>query len=362
MVATVAALALLVCATAVCLAHLVPTMLGLFPRRRRGPAAPRLAFAVLVPAHDEEASLPATLRSLARLDYPPELLRVWVVADNCGDGTARVAREFGAECLERSDPANRGKGFALAFGLERILPTAPDAVLILDADCELNPGALRALASRFSVGADAVQCAVRSRNADDGAAGYVAAVGTAIDEAVAAGSDRLGRSVALRGTGMAFRRELLARVPWRAFGLAEDAEYGRKLRAAGVRVKHCGGAVVLCAAPGKLADLCRQRRRWRAAGALASKPLGLALVGAGAAAGVATGFAWWPASLVALTAAVYLRAVAVVGLNTRRVGLLLMSPSVVSRLGWVALAGLFRRGPLAWNRTRRAGEAERTAA
>ncbi len=354
MVVAAVVLACLVPATAAGLGYLVPTLAGLF-RRRPTPRAPTHTFTILVPAHDEEHTLPAALQSLAVLDYPPELVRVCVVADNCTDDTAAVALATGAECLVRSDPAKRGKGYALAFGLERVLKTTPDAVLILDADCQLNPDSLRALDSLLAAGADAVQAAVRSRNADDGPAGFVAAVGTAFDDAIAAGRDRLGLSVPLRGTGMAFRCEVLERIPWTAFGLVEDAEYGTRLKAAGVRVRYCDGAEVTCDAPPSVADLCRQRRRWRGAGLLASKPLVLAHLALTMVAGVACGFVVWPAALAVVFAMLYLRALLAVGVTRKRVRLLIGSPAVVLRLGWVTLAGLVRRAP-PWERTTRAAK------
>lgn len=352
MVDAAVVLACLVPATVACLGYLVPALAGA-RRRRIAPRTPTHTFAVLVPAHDEERTLPATLRSLARLAYPRELVRVWVVADNCADGTANAARAAGATCAERHDPARKGKGYALAFGLNRVLADPPDVVLILDADCELNPGALCALDATFAAGADAAQAAVRSMNADDGPAGFVAAVGAAFDAATAAGWDALGFSVPLRGTGMAFRAAVLARVPWEAFGPVEDAEYAGRLKRAGVRVRYCPGAEVACAAPPLVADLCRQRRRWRGAGLLASKPLVLAHLALAVALSVARGFVLWPAALVLAFALLYLRAVCAVGLTPKRFGLLLRAPAVVSRLGWVALAGVVRRGTT-WERARRA--------
>jgi cellulose synthase/poly-beta-1,6-N-acetylglucosamine synthase-like glycosyltransferase len=367
MVITAVVLALLVPATAACLGYLVPTLAGLFPggkrpqvpparlQRTSQPPAPTRAFTVLIPAHNEEHTLPAALRSLLVIDYPPELLRVCVVADNCTDGTAAAARGAGAECVERVDPANRGKGYAVAFGLEHVLRTRPDAVLILDADCELAPNALLEIESLFAAGAQAVQAAVRSRNADDGPAGFVAAVGAEFDDATAAGWDRLGFSVPLRGTGMAFHWTVLQRFGWDAFGLAEDAEYALRLKRAGVRVRYCGGAEVTCSAPPSVADLCRQRRRWSAAGVFASKPLVLAHLAVAVASGVACGLVYWSAVLVIVFAALYLRAVCAVGLTPQRIGSLLRAPGVVWRLGWVAVMGLGRRGGV-WERTTRAGE------
>ena len=337
----------LVPATAACLAYLVPTLAG----RRRTTAVPRLpqthTFAVLIPAHNEEATLPAALRSLAAQDYTTSCVRVYVVADNCTDGTAAAAA--GVTCLVRTDPQNPGKGRAVAFGLEHVLADRPDVVLILDADCELNPGALRALNATLNAGAVAVQAAVRSRNADAGPAGYVAAVGAAVDAAAAAGRDRLGLSVPLRGTGMCFRREVLERVPWDAFGPVEDAEYAKRLAAAGVRVRFCGEAVVSCDAPAAVDALCRQRRRWRAAARfVASKPLVLLHLAATLGVCAACGVWLWPLVLVLLTGGVYVRAMADVGVTGGRLRLLVGSAAVVARLGWLTLAGFVRPKPTRW--------------
>ncbi len=360
MVATTGLLACLVLATVACLGYLVPTLAGL-RRRRAYLRAPTCTFTVLVPAHNEQDALPRTLRSLAALDYPRELVRVCVVADNCTDDTARIAREAGVTFLVRYDPVKRGKGYALAFGLERVLKGAPDVVFVLDADCALNRDALQALDATFATGADAAQVAVRSRNADDGPAGFVAAVGAAFDDSTAAGWDRLGFSVPLRGTGMAFRRSVFARVPWEAFGATEDAEYAQRLRAARIRVRYCGGAEVSCEAPPSVADLCQQRRRWRGAGLLASKPLVLAYLAFTTLVSIASSFVVWPAAIVSVIAILYLRAMWIVGLSPKRLGLLAKSPVVVARLSWVTLAGLVRRSS-SWQRTTRPLENTRRAA
>lgn len=366
MLAAVLCLAFLLPATAACLFYLVLTTVG----RRPTPASalPTRRFAVLIPAHDEELSLPATLRSVFATDYPADLRRVYVVADNCSDATADVARRAGATVIERIDSTNRGKGYALAFALDRILPEQPDAVLILDADCELPADAFRVFDARLAGGAEVVQAAVATRNADDGPSGFAAAVGNDFDNRTAAGKDRLGLRVPLRGSGMGFRRDVLQRFPWESFGLTEDAEYEDRLAAGGVRVRYEPGVVVRSESPARVADLCRQRRRWRAAlfvggGVFAhwveSKPLVLAQLAATAAVVGAVGspvFVGWAGVLIALTVAVYLRAVLRVGLTARRVGFLVAAPWVVARLLAVTLGGLVRQ-ERSWERTRRAAEA-----
>ena len=257
---------LLVPASVAALYYFALTTLGWVPRRGAGSlsAAP-VRFAVVIPAHNEELGLPATLRTVAASDYPAECVRVLVVADNCTDCTADVARRFGAECLERLDPVNRGKGYALALAIPHALQGPVDAVMVLDADCELAPDVLRRVAAELADGAEAVQAARVPRNPGDGPAALVSAVGSAIENAVSAGRSRLGLAVALRGSGMVFTRGVLERFPWSSYGLTEDAEYAGELSRAGVRVRFLPDAVVTGEVPADVRTLATQRRRWRAA-------------------------------------------------------------------------------------------------
>ncbi len=341
--------------------------------RRPPPAVPIAspAVAVLIPAHNEETTLAATVASVLRSKYPADRLRVLVVADNCTDGTADIARRAGAGVVERFDDVRRGKGYALELGLAELLQASPDGVLILDADCELPADALTHLTADLSDGCDAVQAARLPRNRG-GPAAAVAAVGSSIENAVSAGRDRLGLPVALRGSGMLFSHRLLERLPWRAYGLVEDAEYGAILAQNGVRIRFRPDVVVRGEVPADAATLARQRRRWRTAlwsGGpaalpgrwLASKPLVLAHLAVTAA--VVTGCvallpAAWAIGLtlgltvaLAMTAAVYAAALAEVG------GWRQLAPAagLVVRLAGVTLAGALGR-PTAWERTRRLAE------
>jgi cellulose synthase/poly-beta-1,6-N-acetylglucosamine synthase-like glycosyltransferase len=152
---------------------------------------------------------------------------------------------------------------------------------------------------------------------------------------------------------MALRRTVMLRVPWTAYGLAEDLQYGRQLRRAKVRVRHGVNAVVSCEAPATLAELCRQRRRWRAAGLWDSKPLVLIHLAAATTIAAALGFAVWSVVLILLTSAIYVRAAWVVGLARKRTSHLFQSPGIILRLGLLTLAGLVRRDASAWERTAR---------
>jgi len=104
----------------------------------------RPRIAVLVPAHDEETTIAATVAAL-RADLA-ETDRLLVVADNCSDGTAKAAAAAGAEIVERHDPSRHGKGYALAFGVEHLSKLPPDVVVIVDADCRVSANGLEQLA------------------------------------------------------------------------------------------------------------------------------------------------------------------------------------------------------------------------
>lgn len=237
------------------------------PRRRTetgaGSAAPR--FALLIPAHNEESGLGETLAAVQRLDYPAGRWEAIVIADNCTDATAAVAKDAGVTVFERSNPERRGKGFALSWALERLAVERPDvdAVAVLDADCLPSPNMLTAMAARLSAGAAAVQ--VDYRVANPGAswtAGLRYAAFALINTVRPLGKERLGLSAGLMGTGMAFRRDVLARHPWSAFSVVEDGEYHARLVLAGERTAFAPEATVLSAMPVTLRQARAQQERW----------------------------------------------------------------------------------------------------
>jgi hypothetical protein len=102
-------------------------------------------IAVLIPAHNEESVIGQTLATL--VPTLPSGTRLVVVADNCNDQTAAIARHWEAQVVERQEVTNRGKGFALKAGLEHLAADPPAAVVFLDADCRVAPQTVSLLAS-----------------------------------------------------------------------------------------------------------------------------------------------------------------------------------------------------------------------
>ncbi len=268
-VASLLALVLLLTLVApVCLYCLLLTGAAPFGLRRRPPEARRLRrFAVLVPAHDEEPVLGRLLDSLAALDYPPELVRVYVVADNCTDGTAALARARGALALERRDLARPGKGYALAWLLAELerMGQRFDAYVIVDADSVLSPNFLHAMNRRLEAGARAVQAYYTVLPLHGTAAEALRAAALALVHFLRpAGKAALGLSCGLKGNGMGFDRTVVERFGWPVAGLAEDVEMHLLLVAAGVRVAFAPEAVVRAEMPATLGGARGQNLRWEA--------------------------------------------------------------------------------------------------
>ncbi len=241
-------------------------LLALLSRRRPPPpgSPPHLRFDVVVPAHDEEAGVEATILDLLRMDYPPELCRVIVVADNCTDHTADRARRAGALVLVRDEPARRGKGYALARAFQQCLADGfADAVVVVDADTVVSGNLLRAFSARLDAGAAAVQAYYGVRNAGDSWRTRLITIAFALFHRLRSlGRERLGVSTGLRGNGMCFATRVLRAMPHQAFSIVEDVEYGIQLGEAGHRVHYADEAEVL----GEMATSGRaarsQRARW----------------------------------------------------------------------------------------------------
>ncbi len=234
------------------------------PRLSRGNSG-LSRFLILIPAHDEESCIEDALRSLWRLDYPRHCFDVLVIADNCSDDTAVLARRSGARVYERNDRSSSGKGHALAWALSRLMgeQDTADAVVFLDADCEVSSNLLTAIDSRLRGGARAVQVNyVVGNPGESWSSGLRYAAFALINTVRPLGKSRVALSCGLLGTGMAFTRDLLDRLPWDAISLAEDGEYHMRIVEAGERVVFVPEAVVCSPMPTSLGAARNQQLRW----------------------------------------------------------------------------------------------------
>jgi 1,2-diacylglycerol 3-beta-glucosyltransferase len=244
---------------------LVLTLLAGVNRKPRCTGGAR-RLVVLVPAHNEARGIGATLLSLHGMLYPSSRWRIVVIADNCTDETAHIARWHGAEVFEREDATRRGKGYAVHHAIERLQtepPGAWDAVVVVDADTVVAPNLLMAISNHLEAGAEAVQATYLPATAERTPRSVITEVAfTAFHVVRSEARERLGLSCGLRGNGMAFSREALAAVPHTAFSRTEDVEYGLRLALAGIRVAFAGETWVRGEMPTSDAAATVQRSRW----------------------------------------------------------------------------------------------------
>ncbi len=259
----------------------VPTLLVvlqmLLARSKGGVARPAASqalpfgsrVAVLVPAHNESRGVVATLTSIKPQLRPGD--RLLVVADNCSDDTAEVARAQGAEVLERFNTSLRGKGFALDHGIQHLKLAPPAFVLMCDADCHLAPGSLEQLASSSAKLNQPVQ-ALDLMQAREGAGmqqRFAEFAWRVKNQVRPSGSQRLGIPCPLMGTGMIFPWAVIENAPLASGHLAEDMQLGVNLALNGHLTSFDPAALVTSRFPDSAAGSDSQRARWEH-GALAN--------------------------------------------------------------------------------------------
>ena len=217
---------------------------------------------VLVPAHNEAEGIATTLNSiLPQLKLGDRLL---VVADNCTDNTAKIATENGSEVVERHDLDNRGKGFALDFGIQFIVQDPPDVVVIIDADCKVQDNALNKLVA-YSVQHDRPVQSLNLMLSPHGAAlkTKIAEFAWIVKNMVRPlGYAKLGLPCQLMGTGMAFPWNIISHAKLANGNIVEDMKLGIDLCIDGKPPLFYVDASVTSIFPNTPASQAVQRTRW----------------------------------------------------------------------------------------------------
>lgn len=237
-----------------------------FARKKALPDAPPLRIAAAIPAHNEEGQVAAVVQSLLSADYPEAMRTVFVIADNCTDATARVARDAGAEAVERHDLANPGKGQAIDWFLREKAEVlrGHDAIALVDADSVVDPRFLAELSASLShPGVQVVQAYDGVGNAEANWRTALTFAGfSGVNHVRTAGRNLLGGTATLKGNGMAFRSDLLLDYGWPAHSIVEDMELSVRLMLEGVKVWYNGDAIVTSEMPLGADQARSQRRRW----------------------------------------------------------------------------------------------------
>jgi cellulose synthase/poly-beta-1,6-N-acetylglucosamine synthase-like glycosyltransferase len=199
---------------------------------------PDRRFAVLIPAHNEELVIAASLQSWLKVDYPRQMFTLHVIADNCTDRTIEIARGLGVTAWDRRDDQNRGKGQALAWALRTIGLPETDAIVVVDADTTVDPAYLKLMNDRLMSGAKVVQGYDGVMNPYESAMTCLMQITNVMKNLLFNyAKSKLGLSVQLMGTGMCLDRTVLQQIGWKAFSIGEDGEQFAHLAKAGVRVE-----------------------------------------------------------------------------------------------------------------------------
>jgi cellulose synthase/poly-beta-1,6-N-acetylglucosamine synthase-like glycosyltransferase len=231
-------------------------------------ATTQTTFAVLIPAHNEEAILGTLLASLSQLTYPKERYKICVIADNCTDKTADLARQFeDVQVYERFNPEKRGKGYALNWIWQQLADSQQvyDAYVVLDADSVAIPTFLQMMDKELQRGSKALQACNTVLNITTSPSTVLRWVAlTLMNHVRPLGRTGLGCSATLTGNGMCLSYELLQRYPWQAFGIAEDYQYYLTLVQHGERISYVPEAIVRSQMPVTFEQMRTQDVRWEA--------------------------------------------------------------------------------------------------
>ena len=240
------------------------SVLAAFARKRAVPRAlTQRRFAVIIPAHNEEVSIAGTVRSVRGVDYPAELFRVVVIADNCTDATGEIARREGAEVFSRTSVGARSKGHALRWCLDKLDGSDYHAVAVIDADTTVSSNLLMVVNAYLDAGAEVVQCNDQVRPEKGAWSPEAIRMGFALNNYVRPlGRKTMGCSSGLRGNGMGFSLSVFKKVPWESYSQAEDLEHSLRLALHDIRVVFAPEATVLATMTRNARLAESQRARW----------------------------------------------------------------------------------------------------
>ena len=223
-------------------------------------------FMAIIPAHNEEMVVGNLIESLKRQDYNKELYDIYVIADNCTDNTAKIAREAGAIVYERFDPNKKTKGYALDWFLkQKIQEDAPyDAFFVFDADNIVDKNFIKNMNKKLCQGEDVVQGYRDIKNPTDNwiSAGYALFYWT-MHRFYHLARYNLGLSPLLNGTGFMVRFDVIKpEKGLKTVTLTEDIEFSLKRIIKGKKLGWSTEAICYDEQPTGFAQSWSQRSRW----------------------------------------------------------------------------------------------------
>ncbi len=222
-------------------------------------------FMAIIPAHNEEAVIVNLIESLKKQNYPKDLLDIYVIADNCTDQTAKIAKEHGAIVYERIDEEHKTKGYAMNWFLNKMIQKNADydAFCVFDADNIVDEDFMKNMNKKLCQGEDIVQGYRDIKNPTDSwvSAGYAIFYWT-MNRFYHLARYNLGLSPLINGTGFMVRFDLIKKEGWNTKTLTEDIEFSLKNIIKGRKIGWAIDAKVYDEQPIGFRQSWSQRSRW----------------------------------------------------------------------------------------------------
>jgi len=248
--------------------QIVYALLGVFIHQKKMTTKKRYKYAVLISARNEEAVIGELIKSLKTQNYPKNLLKVFVCADNCTDQTALIAKNAGAIVYERNNREQIGKGYALGFLLSKIRGDYKkerfDGYFVFDADNIADRNFVSHMNTVFAKGYRVVTGYRNSKNFGTNwiSAGYGVWF---LRESKLLNNVRmkLGISAMVSGTGFLISSDIIERNNgWKHTLLTEDLEFSIDCIISGERIAYCEKAMFYDEQPTTFNTSFFQRIRW----------------------------------------------------------------------------------------------------
>ena len=222
-------------------------------------------FMAIIPAHNEEMVIGNLIESLKNQDYDKDLYDIYVIADNCTDNTALIAKEAGAIVYKRFDETKKTKGYALNWFLKQKIEENADydAFLVFDADNIVDKNFIKVMNKKLCQGEEVVQGYKDIKNPKDSwiSAGYAFFYWT-MHRFYHLARYNIGLSPLLNGTGFMVKFDLIKEKGWDTVTLTEDIEFSLKQIIQGRKLGWATDAIVYDEQPEKFVASWKQRSRW----------------------------------------------------------------------------------------------------
>ncbi len=245
--------------------YFIIAFFGIWERKEHKITVPQKIFAIIIAAHNEEKVIGQLVENLLVLNYPRSLYDIYVVADNCKDRTAQLAKAAGAIVYERFNLEQRGKGYALEWMFAKLFAMEKkyDGVVVFDADNLVHPEFLREMNNRLCKGEKVIQGYLDAKNPNDTwISGTFAISFWVVNHIWHLAKYNIGLSSVLGGTGMCIATDILQKFGWGATCLTEDMEFTMKVLLHGIPTTWAHDAIVYDEKPLTFIQSWNQRKRW----------------------------------------------------------------------------------------------------